>query len=382
MHAAFQSFTKMLHENDDYRFWLCQLIGWSGYALMTFLSITLIDNNVSWPHIGHICLSSLLGITTSWPLRNLYNATFDFTILRRLIIASVAIIVLSAIWTVLRKLVFAWIVDETVVWDDINYWYFGDVFVFLCWSVLYYGLKYYDLHTQEHQELLEESAQKQQEQYRRLQAESSFRDAQLQMLRYQLNPHFLFNTLNGINALVKLKENNKAQEMLQLLSKFLRHSLEQEGINNVSLADEIDSMMLYLNIEKIRFEERLNVEFEIEPQARQALVPPFILQPIVENSMKYAIEPSENGGTVRVAAAVVENELQLNISDTGPGLDITKSGSRRGVGLSNTLNRLETLYDGKYSFETIDNSPSGLIVRIRLPFQTAQLNREKSAVAQ
>jgi sensor histidine kinase YesM len=141
-------------------------------------------------------------------------------------------------------------------------------------------------------------------------------------------------------------------------------------------------MMLYLNIEKIRFEERLNVEFEIEPQARQALVPPFILQPIVENSMKYAIEPSENGGTVRVVAAVVENELQLNISDTGPGLDITKSGSRRGVGLRNTLNRLETLYDGKYSFETIDNSPSGLIVRIRLPFQTAPLNREKSAVAQ
>ena len=382
MHAALQLFTKTLHENDDYRFWLCQLGGWCGYALMTFLSITLVDDNVSWPHIGHITLSTLLGILTSWPLRTLYNATFDLTIARRLAIAIAAIVILSAIWTFLRKFLFAWLVGETAVWDEINYWYFGDVFVFLCWSVMYYGLKYYDLHTQEHQERLEESAQMQQEQYRRLQAESSFRDAQLQMLRYQLNPHFLFNTLNGINALVRLKENNKAQEMLQLLSTFLRHSLEQEGIDNVSLAEEVNSLMMYLKIEKIRFEERLNLEFEIEPQARRALVPPFILQPIVENSMKYAIEPSENGGTVRVAAAVVKNELHLKISDTGPGLDTTKSGQGRGVGLRNTLNRLETLYEGKYLFETVNNTPSGLIVKIRFPFQAAPPIRYTPAAAQ
>ena len=381
MQVTIKSFAQMLYENHDLRFWLCQLGGWVGYSLATFLSITLFDDNVTWPHLGHIGLSSILGMLTTWPLRALYNASFDSTIMRRLVISSVAVIILSGVWTVLRVIIFAWIVGETAVWNEVNYWYFGSLFVFLSWTALYFGLKYYDMHTQEHQKLLEVSSAQQEERFRRYQAESSFRDAQLQMLRYQLNPHFLFNTLNGIYALVKLKENNKAQEMLQLLSKFLRHSLEQEDAETVSLAKEMESLMLYLNIEKTRFEDRLNLEFEIEPKARLALVPPFILQPIVENSMKYAIEPSENGGTVKVRATVVKNELQLNVMDTGPGLDASKGTQGRGVGLRNTLDRLEALYEGKYSFETINNSPSGLLVQIRFPFQAAP-TPDRSVVSQ
>ena len=360
---------QVLYANRNYRFWFCQVIGWAGYSLVTFLSITLVDDNVSWPHIGHISLSAVLGLLTCWPLRPLYGYTFFLSLSHRVIVAALAIVILSGIWTVLRVIVFAWLLGEPAIWREFNYWYFGSLGVFLSWTVLYYGIRYYELLTLEHQKLLEESALKNEEKLMRLQAESLARDAQLQMLRYQLNPHFLFNTLNSINALVKLSENDRAGEMIQLLGEFLRHSLDENGIENISLEQELESLMLYLSIEKTRFEDRLKLEFEIDPQARQALVPALILQPIVENSMKYAIGASEDGGTIRITACVLQKQLQLEVSDTGPGMGAPATSQGRGVGLRNTLDRLQTLYDSEFTFETLEAEPSGVTIRISLPFQ-------------
>lgn len=360
---------EFLVENRSYRFWFCQLAGWAGYSLVTFLTITLVESDFSWLQIGHIFMSAVLGILTSWPLRALYQHTFNFSLSTRLLIAALAIVILSGVWTVLRIVLFAWIVGEDAIWNEFNYWYFGSLSVFLSWTVLYYGIHYYELLTVEHQKLLQESAQREQERYRRLQAESSARSAQLQMLRYQLNPHFLFNTLNSINALVTLRENEKAQEMIQMLSQFLRHSLEHDGIENVSLNEELKSLMLYLNIEKTRFEDRLVLEFDIESGAREALVPGLILQPIIENSMKYAIATSEDGGTVSVKARILDDQLLLEVADSGPGISDKEFIPGRGVGLRNTLDRLETFYGEKYTFETFDRAPSGLSIQIRIPFQ-------------
>jgi two-component system LytT family sensor kinase len=380
--GSFRPLAEKLYANQDYRFWLCQLTGWTGYSLVTFLSITLIDDLVSWPHIGHIVMSAILGMFTSWPLRSLYQRTFPLTLTHRLIIASLALAVLAFVWTILRVLVFAWLVDEPAVWREFNYWYFGSLFVFLSWTVLYYAVKYYELLTLEHQKLLEESALKNEEKYRRQVAESSARDAQLQMLRYQLNPHFLFNTLNAINALVKLKENNKAQDMIQGLSKFLRHSLDEEVGQNVRLDKELESLELYLNIEKTRFEDRLTLVFDIDPLARKALVPSLILQPLIENSMKYAIAASEEGGTVCVRACVLKDQLQLEVTDSGPGMDTTTADQERGIGLRNTLDRLETLYGSDYTFETTNSKPSGLTILIRIPLTKALMNNDQSRVVQ
>jgi two-component system LytT family sensor kinase len=374
----FRPFVQALYENRNYRFWACQVTGWGGYSLATFFSITLIDGDFDSPHLGHIFLSAVLGILTSWPLRVLYQRTFGLPIWRRLLVASVAVVVLSGVWNVARVWVFALFVDKPAIWDEFNYWYFGSLSIFLSWTVLYYGIKYYELLTLEHQKLLEVSALKRAEQLRRLQAESSARDAQLQMLRYQLNPHFLFNTLNSINALVKLKDNSKAEEMIQLLSQFLRHTLEEESVENVPLEQELESLALYLNIERTRFEDRLTLEFDIAPEALQAQVPALILQPIIENSMKYAIATSEDGGTVSVSAHVLGDELQLEVSDTGPGMGAKKSSQGRGIGLRNTRERLETLYKGKYSFETIERTPSGLTIQIRFPLRLAPLEDKES----
>jgi two-component system, LytTR family, sensor kinase len=361
---------QFLYKNRNYRFWFNQLVGWTGYSLATFLSITLVENNVSWPHIGHISLSAVLGMLCTWPLRLLYRHTFGLTIATRTVVALIALVALSGIWTMLRILVFAWILGVPAIWNEFHYWYFGSLSVFLSWTALYYGIKYYELLTAEHEILIQELALKKEEQYKRALAESSARDAQLRMLRYQLNPHFLFNTLNAINSLVQLGENSKAQEMLVLLSEFLRHSLEHAGLERVSLEDELESLMLYLNIEKVRFEDRLTLEFDIAPQASQALVPGLILQPILENSMKYAVGANEDGGKVRITARVLQGQLQLEVSDTGPGMDAAKIADGRGVGLRNTLERLETMYENSYSFEAVETQPSGLTVRLRIPFQT------------
>jgi sensor histidine kinase YesM len=365
-----RTLAKALHDNRDFRFWLCQVSGWAGYSLVTFFSITLIDDQVSWPHIGHICMSAVLGILTTWPLRPLYRKTFDLDLARRVVIATLAVFLLSGLWTILRVVVFAWIVGQEAIWDEFNYWYFGSLFVFLSWTVLYYGIKYYELHTLEHEKLIKESASKERERFRRREAESAARNAQLQMLRYQLNPHFLFNTLNSVNALVRLNETDKAQDMIQRLSEFLRHSLEDNNAESVTLDQELESLMMYLGIEKTRFEDRLKLEFDIEPLAREALVPSLILQPIFENSIKYAISNSENGGAIRLQASVIGDKLQLEVSDTGPGVDTPENLQGRGVGLSNTLDRLETLYGRNHSFETLPAEPSGLCVRIHIAFRT------------
>lgn len=340
-----------------------------GYGIGTFLTITVVDDNVSWPHIDHIILSALLGVVTTWPLRYLYRWSFDSSLWLRLMIATLAIIVLGAVWTASRIQVYAWIVNEPAIWKEFHYWYFGSLSIFLSWTVLYYGIKYYELLSLEHQIRLEETAQRRVEQLRRSRAEADARQAQLRMLRYQLNPHFLFNTLNAINALVRLKELDKAQDMIQLLSKFLRHSLEQDHIETVTLEEEIAMLKLYLDIEKVRFEDRLVLDYALEPAALSAMVPSLILQPIIENSIKYAISESEDGGTIRIEARVQGENLEVKISDTGPGAGGTSSVEGRGVGLRNTTARLETLHRSKYSFEVSDREPSGLMVTMRMPLE-------------
>jgi sensor histidine kinase YesM len=347
-------------------------VGWSGYAFATFLTITVVDGNVSWPHIGHIGLSTLLGVLISWPLRYLYRWTFDQSILLRLTVATLAVILLSGLWTASRIQGYAWIANEPAIWNEAHYWYFGSLFVFLSWTVLYYGIKYYELLNLEHERLLQESAQKRAEQLRRSQAESAAREAQLKMLRYQLNPHFLFNTLNAINALVRLKDNDRAQDMIQLMSSFLRHALDHNRVDNVTLDEELESLMLYLEIERARFEDRFALDVAIEPLARRAIVPSLILQPIIENSMKYAVSESEDGGRITISAQVRGDFLKLEVSDTGPGMCVTQRHQGRGIGLRNTRERLETLYGPDQSFEITNNEPSGLTVMIRIPLELSQ----------
>jgi two-component system LytT family sensor kinase len=217
--------------------------------------------------------------------------------------------------------------------------------------------------------LLRAKASRREEQLKRLKEEAQSREAQLRMLRYQLNPHFLFNTLNALNSLVRIGESAQAEAMIDQLSGFLRHALDADARPLVSLNDELVMIRLYLDIERARFQDRLRLEFNIEPSAGLALVPSMILQPLIENAMKYAIADSESGGTIGIDAAVQRNRLILQVWDSGPGMDTTTLGDERGIGLSNTLNRLETLFETDYSFEAQDVKPTGLRICMDIPLR-------------
>ncbi len=373
MPVIVRKIARALYRNRNLRFWAHQLAGWAGYSLATFLTITVMDGNVSLNHLLHIALQAGLGILTSWPLRPLYRAIFHSSLLVRVVVSILATVLFSALWTALRIHTFMLISGETGLWQEFNYWYFGSLFVFLSWTVLYYGVHYYEMAILEHQKLLEESALREKEESRRLSAESAAREAQLRMLRYQLNPHFLFNTLNAINAHVRLDENDQAGEMIQNLSRFLRHTLEQDSIEDIPLVQELDSLKLYLNIEQARFGDRLSLDYDIDPQTLDALVPSLILQPVVENAMKYAVDPSETGASVEIRSSVRDGMLELLVLDSGPGMPDEKERRERGIGLRNTLERLRALYQDEYLFSIENRDPAGLAVTIRLPYRTSAL---------
>ena len=204
-----------------------------------------------------------------------------------------------------------------------------------------------------------------------MRAQTIARDAQIKMLRYQLNPHFLCNTLNAISSLVEVNESAKAQSMTVQLSRFLRHSLDNNPDTKITLKNEVNALNLYLEIEKTRFGDRLSLDFQVEEQAKLATVPSLLLQPIIENSMKHAIAQNESGGTISLLAKVVQQRLIMQLSDTGSCSKIGKSkmesSKGRGVGLRNTNERLKALYENDFSMN-IDLLPSGgLRTTIEIP---------------
>jgi signal transduction histidine kinase len=203
---------------------------------------------------------------------------------------------------------------------------------------------------------------------RAVELQAQLAQAQLQALKMQLHPHFLFNTLNAIAALVRKNENKAATDMLAGLSDLLRLALENVGAQEVSLKHELEFLERYLEIERIRFADRLNVRMRIAPETLEARVPNLILQPLVENAIRHGIAPRSAYGLVEISAEREGDKLRLQIKDNGPGLPPEKSVSN-GVGLSNTIARLQRLYGAAQSL-AFNNAPEGgAVVTLEIPFK-------------
>src|SRR2546423_575095 len=173
---------------------------------------------------------------------------------------------------------------------------------------------------------------------------------QLRALKMQLHPHFLFNTLHSISSLI-LEDPPKANSMIARLGDFLRLTLENSEQQSVTLKEETEFLRCYLDIEQVRFGDRLTVAFQLEPQTLSAQVPHLILQPVVENAVQHAIAPHAAPGRIEIAASRCDDSLRLEVSDTGPGLGRTGNGEGHGVGLSNVRARLEQLFGSNFSLE-------------------------------
>jgi two-component sensor histidine kinase len=366
------SFAKNLFSNRHYQFCVFQLIFWLGLMVVTFFSLTLWYNTAEPAHIVHTTLQAVLGAAVSFPLRNFYTWLWDKPPLSRITLTLLMVSVSSAVWTALRMVTFIWIVqEEKNLWQDFGGWYFGGFFIFFCWTALYYGVKYYHLMQLEHRKVVETEAQVHREHNKRLEAEAVAREAQLKMLRYQLNPHFLFNTLNAIYALIRMKDNKTAQTMVQQLSRFLRYSLDNDPSHRVSLEQELEALMLYLEIEQTRFGDRLKLDIQVSDDAKTACIPSLLLQPLAENAIKYAISQSEHGGTIGVKADVSDEVLHIEVWDDGPGLNVDQEQllQGRGVGLRNTLDRLATLYGDQQQVDLRETDSGGLTIMMRFPFE-------------
>lgn len=232
----------------------------------------------------------------------------------------------------------------------------GSITVMLGWSVLYFAIKSYRVFQE-----VRESA---------LKSAAMAHEAQLKMLRYQLNPHFLFNTLNAISTLILEQNTELANRMVTKLSNFLRFSLDNDPLQKITLAQELKALELYLDIEKVRFEERLSLDVNIEEAAKDALIPSLLLQPLIENAIKYGIARAEGGGHLRISAKVFAGDVLMEVSDDGPGCELIDGYIPRGkgVGLKNTRERLATIYGSEHSIKLSQTKPHGLTICIRIPY--------------
>ncbi len=344
-------------DDKNRAFWILQTIGWGGYFFLRTLSG--IANNLGWMLLVHTLLLTATGYSLTLLLASLFRRLIKMQPIWTLVLSLVAVIVASMVFSVIETWSVATFLKPNLRPVGIEYFsaILLDFALLAAWTALYYGINYFLL--------LEEQI----DQRERLENQAS--SAQLAMLRYQLNPHFLFNTLNSISTLVLLKQTERANAMLARLSSFLRYTLVNEPTAKVTLAQEVETLKLYLEIEKMRFEDRLRPHFKIESETIGARLPSLLLQPLIENAIKYAVTPAENGADIWLTAIREGQAVRIEVADNGDGTggEIAASPST-GVGLANIRDRLSQAYGATHRFETRKNDRGGFSVIIEIPYET------------
>ena len=327
-------------------FWILQLIGWGFYGIVRYILSFVYDST---PFGLNKVLFLMFGVGISLLLYFFYRnrwgkfASF-FTLALTVAAASVGG---SFLWVMSCEV---FITDFSLIkaeggWKNIAYFSMNLSFVMLSWSFLYFGIKYW---------------QKLEEQKELSQKANSLADqAKLQMLRYQLNPHFLFNSLNSIHALIG-KEPGKAEIMLEELSDFLRYSLVKDDISETSLKMELEIIESYLAIEKIRFEEKLNYNVNLDPKLEEYKMPGFLIHPLVENAVKYGMKTSTKPLEIKIDAFRENENINISVSNTGKWFenndqDNDEINSTK-IGLENIRNRLNLVFPGKHKFDIFEKN--------------------------
>ena len=359
---------KRLFEDRTRQFWILHTLGWLGFAVVNYLNSLVLETRDAYVIV--VVLDAYIGWLITIPLRYAYQRIWHWQPWKLALTVLLLAVLVAALWTAVRNFNY-WEIYRHGGRPDEWLKYIRDTpfafYVMLSWSGLYFGIKYYQTLQLEKQKSLT--------------ASNKAHEAQLKMLRYQLNPHFLFNTLNAISTLVLINETDTANKMVTRLSDFLRYSLYKDPINKVALEQEVYAARLYLEIERVRFSERLSIEFDIEPGTEKALVPSLILQPLIENAIKYAVASQINGGAIVITAKKFGHDLLLEVADNGPGMTINNGlvkNSDSGVGLVNTKERLAALYDNDFALVLTHNQPRGLKVNIRIPLQLEQTEQKNA----
>jgi two-component system LytT family sensor kinase len=293
-------------------------------------------------------------------------------LLRRRLLPLLAFEIRVFVWSLLLGTVGAFAAELTVLgsrkmdWPDLAGNSVQFAVVLFLWCSLYFSIKQWHQSAQERERLLR--------------AEAEAREARLSALRYQLNPHFLFNSLNAVSTLVLDGDVPAATRMLAQIGELLRTSLDNETVLEVPLSQEIAFTEQYLAIEQIRLGERLRVDLAVSPETLDALVPSMLLQPLVENAVRHGIAPVVEGGTIAIRSELRDGQLQINVKNSGV-IAAREAVAREdkpmnGIGLSNTIERLKTLYGLAQSFTLVWPLAGGCEVTVQLPFRKSNQGQE------
>jgi len=331
-----------LFSNRKWSFWLGHSIFWMAVIIET--SIVYPESVGSFKAFLLLLIIGLEGFLITLCLRVLYKKYFwqRYKILVLVVLAFIYSFIAGALWAYITILVSSMFTGESikipqaflVQMVSLNY-----TTVFL-WSCLYLGYKIWE-------ELKDQKYQLEHER-------ALLRTSQLEMLKYQLNPHFLFNTLSSLRGLITA-DPVKAKGMVTHISEFLRYSLLEGKNNEVQLIKEIEIIKQYLNIEQVRYNEDLTVEFDIAPETNDFMIPIFLIHPLVENAVKHGMQTSQLPLNILVHSEIIDHTLIIEVKNSGRWIDKyqTPGSHNTGIGLQNIKKRLEHSFPGRYTFEIV-----------------------------
>jgi len=323
------------------RFWIAQVAGWGGYALILWLSSLALLPDVP-AALAHLRMKGAMasgGFLASLGLWVLYERLLAKK--ARLVVLVAAAVVASLSFGVFDALFVKLLLEPQTPLDGAllkgasNYG-----ITLLAWSALYLAFTY--------------GRQLEEERERALRATALASEARLTMLRYQVHPHFLFNALNSIRALID-EDPRRAREMVTELADFFRYSLVHGRDGDATLGEELAAIRSYLAIQKIRFEDRLEVSFDVPADAEAARLPGFLVHPLVENAVKHGMETSAMPLRLSVSARRAEAGLSVEVANTGRYRDGCPNGDGTGTGLANVRERLEQLYPGRHTLKVAED---------------------------
>jgi two-component system LytT family sensor kinase len=372
---------KVMHPpSDRRRRWLIRLLAfgiWTFLGVFAFSQTYLVlysvtkagpdlqnvSPNVPWPELlratlAELYLWGLLSVPIFWLGRrfSLGQGRWVRNVLIHLVASAVFALLQTALMVLVSQFVRQAIPKPTVSFQVLQLYVFAKLHanMFYYWIILGVG------------QLLEYFRKYRARELEAAQLQAQLAAAQLQVLKMQLHPHFLFNTLHAISALIH-QDVELADRMIARLGDLLRATLENVNMQDVSLREELDFIRPYLEIEQARLGSRLAIQFAIEPEVLDARVPNLILQPLVENAIRHGVAPRAEGGRVEIRARREQTALRLEVHDDGPGLaQDPQAALKKGLGLANTRARLEQLYGAGHQFELCNDR--GLRVAVTLPF--------------
>jgi two-component system LytT family sensor kinase len=326
-------------------FWALQSLGWALYGVMIYISfLTVVPPEGRWSLLQVKLSRTAAGFLLTTTMRFVYKRLAknrSFLFIAFLILCSS--LAFGCLWPFGER-IGLWLMNPSRFGFSVN-WVRYPIEVLdytstlIGWSALYFGIKYWQAWEGERERVL--------------QANALAHRAQLEMLRYQLNPHFLFNALNSIRASID-EDSQRAKRLVTEFSEFLRYSLLNGDSANVPLRDELEALRNYLAIEKIRFEEKLDVTFDIDPAAEEVRLPVFLLHPLVENAIKHGMTNAATPLRIRVMARLDQGLLSVEVANTGCLRESSCEASGTGTGLKNVRRRLAQLFAGRSRFDIFE----------------------------